>query len=271
MLAAGRPSPAQWAEAVQAHTAFCTAYSGWALPARRDAHVSSSLLEEAARWAACRRTPASAQTNAHLRAAFFARILARLRVPGPFAELGVRRGDFSGYLLLFLRKLRNATAALPRFFLVDTWRHVPASQHYVDGSNVGHAAQRANLKTTVDQVARFWAQVSLVQLKTTEAALLFPNRSLGFVYLDARHDYCAVKEDLALYWPKLAPGGILAGDDYNKLEWPWCENGTRVDGGLDLAVNEFARAEGLRLMAVREQWLIQKPHEEQAASADDPP
>ena len=38
--------------------------------------------------------------------------------------------------------------------------------------------------------------------------------SLDFVYIDARHDYCAMTEDLLAYWPLVAPGGILAGHDY---------------------------------------------------------
>ena len=38
--------------------------------------------------------------------------------------------------------------------------------------------------------------------------------SLDFVYLDARHDFCAMIEDLEAYWPLVAPGGILAGHDY---------------------------------------------------------
>lgn len=80
---------------------------------------------------------------------------------------------------------------------------------------------------------------------SSEAAKQIPDDSLDFVYIDARfvmelwlscmrqsrtaqgarqsnqwlphppswrrHDYCSVSEDLALYWPKLKPGGIFAG------------------------------------------------------------
>ena len=31
-------------------------------------------------------------------------------------------------------------------------------------------------------------------------------------YLDGRHDYAGVKEDLQVWWPKLRPGGLLAGE-----------------------------------------------------------
>merc|ERR1719382_659520 len=111
-----------------------------------------------------------------------------------------------------------------------------------------------NMKVSIDSVAHFWPRVSLLQLSTREAAPVFADKGVGFIYVDARHDYCAVREDLALYWPKLAPGGILAGDDFGKREWPWCQNGTKIDAGLDLAVEEFAAEQGVGLLAVAEQW-----------------
>merc|ERR1712216_935605 len=35
-----------------------------------------------------------------------------------------------------------------------------------------------------------------------------------FIYLDGAHDYVNVKAEMYLYWPKVAPGGMLAGHDY---------------------------------------------------------
>lgn len=35
--------------------------------------------------------------------------------------------------------------------------------------------------------------------------------SLDFIYIDARHDYKAMMEDLEFMWPKLKEGGIFAG------------------------------------------------------------
>jgi len=47
---------------------------------------------------------------------------------------------------------------------------------------------------------------------------LRPPATLGqhfdFVYVDARHDYKGVYEDMVAYWPKLKKGGIMAGHDY---------------------------------------------------------
>ena len=61
--------------------------------------------------------------------------------------------------------------------------------------------------------------------------------TLDFVYIDANHSYDAVRQDLRDWYPKLKPGGIIAGDDYtiNPLE--------RINSssvfGVKKAVDEF--------------------------------
>jgi len=48
-----------------------------------------------------------------------------------------------------------------------------------------------------------------------EAATLVPNGSLDLVFLDARHDYEALTQDISAWRPKLRPGGILSGHDFS--------------------------------------------------------
>ena len=64
---------------------------------------------------------------------------------------------------------------------------------------------------------------------------------------------------MTLYWPKIAPGGILAGDDYGQGSyWTECENGTRVEGGVERAVQDFAAREHLWYFVFENQWLLIK-------------
>ena len=57
-------------------------------------------------------------------------------------------------------------------------------------------------------------KLHFVPMLTIEAAELIPDNSLDYVYVDARHDYCSVLDDLKAYWPKVRDGGVMAGHDF---------------------------------------------------------
>lgn len=104
------------------------------------------------------------------------------------------------------------------------------------------------------------------RMLTSEAAELIPDGSLDFVYVDARHDYCGCLKDLETYWPKLRPGGLMAGHDYvdasqapssptAPVDWTLCAGAKGVmasprhwGGGCDAA---FARQNRLRGSGLR--------------------
>ncbi len=62
--------------------------------------------------------------------------------------------------------------------------------------------------------------VQLIIGSSVDAARLFPDGSLTWVHLDARHDYDSVAADIGAWQPKVAPGGWLSGDDYDPGQWP---------------------------------------------------
>lgn len=66
--------------------------------------------------------------------------------------------------------------------------------------------------------------------KTTsqKAANQIPN-NLNFVFIDAHHKYESVKNDISIWWPKVAVGGWLFGHDYRYRDFP----------GVVRAFNEF--------------------------------
>ena len=55
--------------------------------------------------------------------------------------------------------------------------------------------------------------VNTIQLDSVKASEKFMDGSLDMVFIDANHTVDAVIKDIALWWPKLKVGGILAGDD----------------------------------------------------------
>jgi predicted O-methyltransferase YrrM len=84
-----------------------------------------------------------------------------------------------------------------------------------------------------DRVKRWIAREHLGELVTLhkafthEAAKDFPDRSLDFVFVDADHDSGSVYRDLVSYWPKLKPGGWMAGHDWCD-EFPGVEKACRA-------------------------------------------
>jgi hypothetical protein len=57
-------------------------------------------------------------------------------------------------------------------------------------------------------------RVRLIVAGSVEAAALFAPASLDFVFIDGDHAKDAVTADIFAWFPKLKPGGLLAGHDY---------------------------------------------------------
>ena len=70
--------------------------------------------------------------------------------------------------------------------------------------------------------------LSLIVGDSVTTAGFFPDESIAWVHLDARHEPEHVKADIAAWLPKIARDGWLSGDDYDAVKWP----------GVVRAVNE---------------------------------
>jgi hypothetical protein len=57
----------------------------------------------------------------------------------------------------------------------------------------------------------------LIQCSTREAAGLVDDGWADFIFIDAAHGYAAVRDDIARWRSKLAPGGWFGGHDYHEL------------------------------------------------------
>ena len=163
------------------------------------------------------------------------------------AELGVQRGFYTDSYLYTAKKNK-------KYYLVDTWEQ---RKNYSDAANVDNEEQNIRYNHAMKRLAPYRKRTELVVLRnfTTDAALLVPDNSIDFIYVDARHDYCGVTEDLESWFPKLKLGGIMAGDDYLTSkehlylkkgifdptdDWSLCSNGTRNLGAVKGAVLDFA-------------------------------
>ncbi len=149
---------------------------------------------------------------------------------GRGAEIGVRDGRFSDRLL--------ATWKGSVLISIDPWLSADPDA-YVDRSNVSQEEFEHLYLETQARLARHGARSEIRRMTSLEAAALIPDGSLDFAYIDARHDYPSVLEDLEAWFPKVKPGGILAGHDYADIDFG------RTDFGVKSAVDEFFAARGI--------------------------
>lgn len=120
-------------------------------------------------------------------------------------EIGVKRAGYSEFVLAHWRG--------QLLISVDPWSEAP-SDEYRDRANVAQAEQERYYRTARTRLARFGGRSEIWRTTSVEAAARVADASLDFVYIDARHDRESVLEDIAAWYPKVRPGGIVAGHDY---------------------------------------------------------
>ena len=174
---------------------------------------------------------------------------------GVGVEVGVLTGDYSKHLLTFWKG--------KKLFMVDTWRKMPGRFAKIPTSTNPAEVEADELRNQLNNMAeaarnvyKFDSRAVLIRETSIQAANLFPDGCLDFVYLDADHSYQAVMNDIQVWWPKVKAGGILCGDDY-------------IDGatefgvfGVKQAVTEFSESLKLQVTtfsgAKNPNWAVEK-------------
>jgi hypothetical protein len=132
------------------------------------------------------------------------------------AEIGVSDGHTAIDVL-------GHCEGLSRYYLVDHWLTVPRRHRMLQ-------------RCLGDRPF-----VTLIRRPSIEAAREIDDGSLDLVYIDAGHSFHDVTCDIEAWWPKIAPGGVLCGDDYQNVVFPESDlNGVRQ------AVNQAFPRERLR-------------------------
>ena len=169
-------------------------------------------------------------------------LLNKRNLHGIGAEIGVKKGLFSEYLL------NNWDCA--KLISIDPWLE-DAPEDYVDKANVPQDQQEIFYNETVQRLSKFINNSLIWRMTSSEAAMKIDDYSLDFVYIDARHDYDSVMEDLSNWYHKVKPGGIIAGHDY-------------VDGifgggvfGVKRAVDEFFLERDLRVYSTEGKFPVE--------------
>lgn len=183
------------------------------------------------------------------------------------AEVGVQKGYFSHQTL-------NDWKSCKSFKLIDLWGYQENYKDFANVNNEEHEKRFQETKTRMEPFKEKGVDIQYFRMYSTEAAKKIPDLSLDYVYVDARHDYCGVFEDLLAYYPKLRPGGILAGHDLldnfelKKIDgyqdWSLCMDGSVKPRSVKGAVIDFATQMGLVVSPMYQDgnfasWYLQKP------------
>lgn len=174
-------------------------------------------------------------------------MLNAMNLVGAAAEVGVREGTYSHYLLTHWRGAK--------LYSIDAWTESPG-YFYSGDAPTPQAEHDMVYQKTVAMLAPFGARSVILRQWSLDAAEQFRDGALDFCFIDAAHEYENVKRDLAAWYPKVRRGGILAGHDYTN------ETEDGIHYGVKRAVDEFCREHGLKLILTRElfkpSWLIFK-------------
>ena len=90
------------------------------------------------------------------------------------------------------------------YYAIDNFEG--SEEHKIWGNVPKFEDAFSNLSPVIDKI-------KLIQSDSIEASMTFGNGYFDIIYIDASHDYEAVKKDILAWLPKLKKNGIICGDD----------------------------------------------------------
>lgn len=162
-----------------------------------------------------------------------------------FVEVGAWKGRSAAFMAEHIKALGNQKRIT--FDVVDHFRGSPELAHDED------VKAKRLYEVFMKNTAYCREYISTVRVaRSVDAAKAYKEESLDWVFLDAGHDEISVYDDCSAWWPRVKPGGVLAGDDWN---WQSVQSGlTKYFDTLpgDYKLEQIGAAG----------WRIRKPAEE---------
>ena len=166
-----------------------------------------------------------------------------------FVEVGCLAGRSTCYLGTRIRESGKAIT----LYAVDTGR---GSASDITGQTIAPAVGGSLAGVLHRNLIGCGVDELVIPVVTTSAraARLFQPVTVDFCFIDADHSYESVLADLRTWWPKVKPGGTLAGHDYRQSD-PWLV-------GVTPAVHEFFGLLDAGHPLCRSCWTVKKPTED---------
>jgi predicted O-methyltransferase YrrM len=150
-------------------------------------------------------------------------------------EVGVGNGGFSEFLL--------TQCPLIKLISIDPW--------------VGAEFRPGSKEITEEKLAKFGERSLIISSRSVEASFDFKENATDFVYIDGDHGHPAIVNDINAWWPKVSPGGIMAGHDY-----------IQDHKEVIKAVDNFSKNTGLKanITGIEDTYTVEFGEEAQAPS-----
>ena len=126
-----------------------------------------------------------------------------------FIEVGAFYGKSAAYMAV---EIANSGKNI-KFDVVDTWRGSPEHQKGAWDYREDMVNDTA-YDLFLENMKPAEGYYKPIKLASVEAAKLYEDRSLDFVYIDAAHEYESVKDDIEAWMPKVKIDGYIGGHDY---------------------------------------------------------
>ncbi|MCP5048584.1 MAG: class I SAM-dependent methyltransferase, partial [bacterium] len=170
---------------------------------------------------------------------FYRQLVKRIK-NGVVVEVGSWKGRSTGYIGRICKKNNN------RLICVDWWDK--GSTDSFDHAYREMAAGEDIQAVFLENMSAAGIPVQPWKLSSLEAAKRIKKESLHMVFLDASHDFTAVRDDIECWFARVKKGGILVGHDY-QTKHP----------GLIRAVDSFVKKANLLLKkGPGSMWYIRK-------------
>lgn len=140
--------------------------------------------------------------------------LARLHAPAAAAPDVVELGAWKGRSTAWLGFALNDRSAGGRVWAVDTWAGSPGEPMHRDLLGTYEPGQlRSEFCANMERLG-LADHVSPIESDTVAAARAWPaERPVGLLFIDASHEYAAVRRDFEHWAPHVADGGFVVFDD----------------------------------------------------------
>ena len=118
---------------------------------------------------------------------------------------------------------------------VDTWEGSPGEPVLMNDESVVNKTLYDEFIKNIEPVRQV---VTPIKLPSVQAANMYADNSIFFVFIDGSHLYEAVKEDILAWLPKVKSGGFIGGHDIDQSE---------EFNGVRAAVDEIIGARNVKI------------------------